>query len=80
MSLALDPTAISTAVSRLAEQIIDASKKETIEPSLTPSKPIRIENDDPLAQSFLGDESGAFLTSVDLYFKSKGLYFSFKLN
>ena len=32
---------------------------------------VRIENDDPLAQSFLVDESGAFLTSVDLYFKSK---------
>ena len=30
-----------------------------------------IENDDPLAQSFIVDESGAFLTAVDLYFKSK---------
>ena len=32
---------------------------------------VRIEDDDPLAQSFLVDESGAFLTSVDLYFRSK---------
>ena len=32
---------------------------------------IRIEDDDPLAQSFLVDGSGAFLTSVDLYFRSK---------
>ena len=32
---------------------------------------VEIEDDDPLAQSFLVDESGAFLTSVDLYFRSK---------
>ena len=32
---------------------------------------IIIENDDPLAQSFLVDGSGAFLTSIDLYFRSK---------
>ena len=32
---------------------------------------IVIENDDPLAQSFLVDGSGAFLTSIDLYFRSK---------
>ena len=32
---------------------------------------VRIEDDDPLAQSFLVDETGAFLTSVDLYFRSK---------
>ena len=30
-----------------------------------------IEYDDPLAQSFTVDESGAFLTSVDLFFRSK---------
>ena len=32
---------------------------------------VHIEDDDPLAQSFTVDESGAFLTSVDLFFKSK---------
>ena len=32
---------------------------------------VRIEDDDPLAQSFIVDESGAFLTAVDLYFRSK---------
>jgi hypothetical protein len=32
---------------------------------------VRIENDDPLAQSFLVDETGAFLTAVDIYMKSK---------
>ena len=30
-----------------------------------------IDNGDPLAQSFLVDGSGAFLTSIDLYFRSK---------
>ena len=32
---------------------------------------VRIEDDDPLAQSFLVDETGAFLTAVDVYFRSK---------
>jgi len=32
---------------------------------------VRIEDDDPLAQSFTVEGSGAFLTSVDLYFRSK---------
>ena len=30
-----------------------------------------IQNGDPLAQSFLVDETGAFLTAIDLYFRSK---------
>jgi len=30
-----------------------------------------VENDDPLAQTFIIDETGAFLTSMDLYFKKK---------
>ena len=32
---------------------------------------VHIDDDDPLAQSFLVDETGAFLTAVDVYFKSK---------
>ena len=32
---------------------------------------VHIDDDDPLAQSFLVDETGAFLTAVDVYFRSK---------
>ena len=51
--------------------IVDTYRQDTVVVRRPPPPPPRGKGKDPLAQTFTVDETGAFLTSVDLFFASK---------
>ena len=64
---------IDRTVTRVIDRTVtnNITTRQVIDRTRTINRTVRVRDDDPLAQTFRVDETGAFLTSVDIYMASR---------